>query len=60
MTAVLSPLCEFTILLAGEKVTASVILPLLHHIQDTILANKPGKLWAVIIIMEEEYTQIFC
>ena len=42
--AVLSPLCEFTDLLAGEKkVTVSAILPLLHHIQDTILANKPGE-----------------
>ena len=42
--AVLSPLHEFTDLLASEKkVTVSAILPLLHHIQDTILANKPGE-----------------
>ena len=43
VVAVLSPLREFTDLLAGEKkVTVSAILPLLRHIQDTILANKPG------------------
>ena len=42
--AVLSPLHEFTDLRAGEmKVTVSAILPLLHHIQDTILANKLGE-----------------
>lgn len=41
--AVLSPLREFTDLLAGEKVTISAILPPLHHIQDTILANIAGE-----------------
>ena len=44
VVAVLSPLREFTDLLASQKkVTVSAILPLLHHIQDTILANKPGE-----------------
>ena len=44
VVAVLSPLREFTDLLAGEKkVTVSAILPLLHHIQNTILTNTPGE-----------------
>lgn len=44
VVAVLSPLREFTDLLAGEKkVTVSAILPLLRHIQDSILANTPGE-----------------
>ena len=44
VVAVLSPLREFTDLLAGEKkVTVSAILPLLCHIQNTVLANKPGE-----------------
>ena len=43
VVAVLTPLREFTDLLVGEKVTVSAILPLLRHIQDTILANKPGE-----------------
>ena len=43
VVAVLSPLHEFTDLLAGEKVTVSAILPLLRHIQDSILANTPGE-----------------
>ena len=35
--AVLSPLREFTDLLAGEKkVTVSAILPLFRHIQDSV------------------------
>ena len=43
VVAVLSPLCEFTDLLAGKKkVTVSAILPLLRHIQGTILADKRG------------------
>ena len=41
VVAVLSPLREFT--LAGEKVTVSAVLSLLHQIQDTVLANKPGE-----------------
>ena len=42
--AVLCPLCKFTDLLAGEKrVTVSAIIPMLNHIEDTILANKPGE-----------------
>ena len=41
---VLSPLREFTDLLSDEKkVTVSAILPPLHYIQNTILANKPGE-----------------
>ena len=42
VVAVLSPLREFTDLLAGEK-NVSAILPLLNHIQDSILAKKPGE-----------------
>ena len=34
---------DFTDLLAGEKVTVSAILPLLRHIKDIVLANKPGE-----------------
>ena len=42
VVAVLSLLQEFTNLLACEKeVSVSAIRPLLHHIQDTTLANKP-------------------
>ena len=42
--AVLCPLCKFTDLLAGEKrATVSAIIPMLTHIEDTILVNKPGE-----------------
>lgn len=42
VVAVLSLLREFTNLLACEKEdSVPAIQPLLHHIQDTILANKP-------------------
>ena len=44
VVVVLSPLHEFTDLLAGEKkFTVSEIITLLRHIQDSILANKPGE-----------------
>ena len=44
VVAVLSPLRDFTDLLAGEKkVTVSAILPHLRHIKDIVLANKPGE-----------------